>query len=154
VRESAVWYFQELARNVGAQRMQKLVDGMNYGNRDLSGGLTKFWLESTLAISADEQVEFLRRLMRDELPLSRRTMELGRAVIVLDDQNGTVYRGKTGSGNNLGWFVGAVTGPRGEFVFAANAVGMGINGPKVKQIAEAILAERGIWPPPPPAPAP
>ncbi len=154
VRESAVWYFQELAKQVGAPRMQKLVDGMNYGNRDLSGGLTKFWLESTLKISADEQVEFLRRLMRDELPLSKRSMELGRAVIVLDDQNGTVFRGKTGSGGNLGWFVGAVTGPRAEVVFAANASGLGVNGPSVRKIVEGILAERGIWPPPPPAPAP
>jgi len=154
VRESAVWYFQELAKQVGAQRMQKLVDGMNYGNRDLSSGVTKFWLESTLTISADEQVEFLRRLMRDDLPLSKRSMELGRAVIVLDDQNGTVFRGKTGSGSNLGWFVGAVTGPRAEVVFAANASGMGVNGPSVRKIVEGILAERGIWPPPPPAPAP
>lgn len=154
VRESTVWYFQELAKQVGAQRMQKLVDGMNYGNRDLSAGVTKFWLESTLLISADEQVIFLRRLMRDELPLSKRSMELGRAVIVLDDQNGTVFRGKTGSGSNLGWFVGAVTGPRSEVVFAANASGMGVNGPSVRKIVEGILAERGIWPPPPPAPAP
>ena len=154
VRESVVWYFQELAKQVGAQRMQKLVDGMNYGNRDLSAGVTKFWLESTLLISADEQVICLRRLMRDELPLSKRSMELGRAVIVLDDQNGTVFRGKTGSGSNLGWFVGAVTGPRSEVVFAANASGMGVNGPSVRKIVEGILAERGIWPPPPPAPAP
>jgi len=154
VRDSAVWYFQKVAEGVGAQRMQKAVDSIPYGNRDLSGGLTKFWLESTLTISADEQVDFLRRLLRDELPFSKRTMELGRAVIVLDDQNGTVYRGKTGSGSNLGWFVGTVTGPRAEVAFAANASGIGVNGMSVKKIVEAILAERGIWPPPPPAPAP
>ena len=154
VRDSTVWYFQELARQVGAQRMQKLVDGMTYGNRDISAGVTKFWLESTLTISADEQVEFLRRLMRDELPLSKRSMELGRAVMVLDDQNGTVYRGKTGSGSAFGWFVGTITGPRGEIAFAANGTGPGVSGQSVKKIVEAILAERGIWPPPPPAPAP
>jgi len=154
VRESVVWYFQQLAEGVGMQRMKKFVDAIPYGNRDLSGGLTKFWLESSLTISADEQVQFLRRLLRDELPFSKRTMELGRAVIVLDDQNGTVFRGKTGSGSKLGWFVGTVTGPRSEVAFAANASGSGVDGALVRKIVEAILAERGIWPPPPPAPAP
>ena len=154
VRESAVWYFQELARGVGMKRMQQHVDAMGYGNRDLSAGLTEFWLEKSLLISADEQVEFLRRLLRDELPFSKRTQELGRAVIVLGDQGGSVFRGKTGSGDDLGWFVGSVTGPRGQYVFAGNANGKDINGPQLRKITEAILAERGIWPPPPPAPAP
>jgi beta-lactamase class D len=154
VRDSVVWVFQELAGNVGQTRMQKYVDGMSYGNRDLSGGVTKFWLENSMKISADEQIEFLRRLLRDELPFSKRTMELGRAVIVLDDQAGNVFRGKTGSGNSLGWFVGTVTGPRAEVVFAANASGPGTSGPKLRKITEAILAERGIWPPPAPKPAP
>lgn len=154
VRDSALWYFQELARGVGEKRMRHYVDAMAYGNRDLSGGLTKFWLESSLLISADEQVEFLRHLMRDELPFSRRTLELGRAVIVLGDQAGTVFRGKTGSGSDLGWFVGAVTGPRTDVVFAANADGPGIMGMELRKVTEAILAERGIWPPPSPKPAP
>jgi beta-lactamase class D len=158
VRDSVVWYFQELARGVGQRRMQRFVDRISYGNRDLSGGLTSFWLESSLRISADEQVEFLRRLMRNDLPFSKRTQELGRAVIVLGDEAGTVYRGKTGSGRTpgdggLGWFVGAVTGPKADVVFACNAEGPSIFGPQARKIAEAILAERQLWPPPPPPPA-
>jgi beta-lactamase class D len=154
VRDSVVWYFQELARGVGMERMKGFVDAMGYGNRNLSGGLTRFWLESSLLISADEQVDFLKRLMREDFGFTKRTFELVRAVLVLDDRGGTVLRGKTGTGENFGWFVGTVTGPRGDFVFAGNASGPGVTGQQVRKITEAILAERGIWPPPPPAPAP
>lgn len=41
---SVVWYYQELARRIGAQRIQRYVDGFGYGNRDISGGIDQFWL--------------------------------------------------------------------------------------------------------------
>ena len=154
VRESVVWYFQELARRVGQQRMRRWIDTLGYGNRDLSGGLTTFWLQSSLAISADEQVDFLRRLVRGELPFSTRTMEIGRELIALEEQGGRVLRGKTGSGRgageagDLGWFIGSVTGPDVEVVFACNVEGKGAWGPQARRIALAVLAERGIWPAP------
>ena len=52
----------ELARRVGSQRMQKFLADIPYGNADISTGIDKFWLGTSLKISADEQVEFLRRL--------------------------------------------------------------------------------------------
>ncbi|HMB54672.1 MAG TPA: penicillin-binding transpeptidase domain-containing protein, partial [Thermoanaerobaculia bacterium] len=66
LESSALWYFQELARRVGIEEMQRQVDRLNYGNRDLSGGVDRFWLSSSLTISADEQTEFLGRLVRGE----------------------------------------------------------------------------------------
>ena len=59
---SVVWYYQELARRVGEEAMQSWVDRFDYGNRDLSAGLTLFWLGSSLKISADEQIAFLSKL--------------------------------------------------------------------------------------------
>src|SRR5262249_443345 len=70
VRDSVVWYFQRVAEKVGDQKMKELLAACNYGNQDISGGLTKFWLDSSLKISAQEQVDFLERLYTNKLPFS------------------------------------------------------------------------------------
>jgi len=39
---SAVWFYQEMARRAGAQRMQEWIDKVGYGNRDIGGGIDQF----------------------------------------------------------------------------------------------------------------
>ena len=41
---------------------------IQYGNADPSGSVDRFWLDGALRISAMEQVDFLRKLYRNELP--------------------------------------------------------------------------------------
>jgi beta-lactamase class D len=150
IANSVVWYYQEVARRVGEQRMQEFLDAIPYGNRDISGGLTTFWLGTSLKISPDEQVEFLRRLQRDELPFSRRSMQVVREILVQDSRPGLIYRGKTGSNRgangepDLGWYVGWVEHDGDVYVFATNISGRGTFGPRAREITENILRERGI----------
>ena len=59
VSNSIVWCFQEIAAAVGQERMKKFLHDVHYGNEDITGGITKFWLGSSLKISANEQLEFL-----------------------------------------------------------------------------------------------
>ena len=40
---SAVWFYQELARRIGEEKMQKHISANHYGNEDISGGIDKFW---------------------------------------------------------------------------------------------------------------
>jgi beta-lactamase class D len=74
LRYSVVWYYRELAKRVGERDMKRYVDMFGYGNRDISGGIfgkntmDAFWLGSSLLISADEQVEFLRAFYTRQLP--------------------------------------------------------------------------------------
>jgi beta-lactamase class D len=143
--ESIVWYYQELATRAGRERMQAFVDAMSYGNRDLSGGLTTFWLGSSLVISAEKQVAFLDRLRRDELPLSERSMSTVRDLMIQSDHDGVILRGKTGSdGNGLGWFIGWVQCGDNVYVFAANATGDGVLGQVVREQILAILRQLGV----------
>jgi beta-lactamase class D len=147
---SVVWYYQELARRVGEARMQQFLDAIPYGNRDMSAGLTTFWLGTSLKISPDEQVEFLRRLQRDDLPFSRRSMQIVKEILVQDSRPGLIYRGKTGSNRgtegapDLGWYVGWVERDGDVFVFATNISGRGTFGARARAITESILHERGI----------
>ncbi len=115
-RASAVWYFQELARRIGRERMESWVRRVGYGNTEVSGDITRFWLDGPLAISPDEQIGFLRRLRADELPFSTRSMDVVRELMVLERNDDWTLRGKTGWARaglvDELWFVGWVD--RGE----------------------------------------
>ena len=98
---------------------------MHYGNRRVSGApVDSFWLEGPFAISAREQVDFLERLRRDELPVSRRAMSDVRSMMVVDDASGFVLRAKTGyvfsTTPARGWWVGWVERPGVVSTFAMN----------------------------------
>lgn len=125
ITHSVVWYYQELARRVGPDLMKKFVRAFAYGNMDVSGPPDRFWLGSTLEISADEQVTFLRKLVRGDLPCSRRSLDIVRRILVLEKTDDHVLRGKTGftgesSGEVVGWFVGYVEKGDNTYVFALN----------------------------------
>lgn len=151
---SAVWCFQEIAQRIGAERMKRWVDAFDYGNRDTSGGLTTFWLGSTLRISPLEQTEFLRRLVLGRLPVSERSMRIVRRMMVLSRERGVTFAGKTGSDWDpvrkrtiLGWFVGYVIADRHPYVFATQIRGgESPAGRKARALTERILRDLGVLP--------
>jgi beta-lactamase class D len=127
-RRSVVWYYRELALKVGERRMKEYVDRLDYGNEDVSGPLNGFWLNSSLKISADEQVEFLKRLYRGELPVSKRSMDTVREIMTLEETPEYKLRGKTGGGpladdRYLGWFVGYLETKDNTYFFATEIEG-------------------------------
>jgi beta-lactamase class D len=152
---SVLWFYQEIARRIGPERMQTYVDRFQYGNRDTSGGITNFWLESTLQISAEEQVAFLRRLWSNDLPVSRVAQQTTREIMRLDRRSdGHILHGKTGTGGDakadiarLGWFVGCVTVGEKRFFFATRITGEpDASGRKARKITEAILQHLQVYP--------
>jgi beta-lactamase class D len=136
MRDSVVWYSQELTRRLGGKRFQEYVDRFEYGNRDVSGhpgrgdGLTTAWLSSSLRISTAEQVAFVRRLVRHELPVSRFATERTMGIMPEKLVDGWHISGKTGTGSRrladgandrnrqVGWFVGWATHGERTLVFA------------------------------------
>lgn len=153
IKYSVVWYYQELARRVGAERMQKWVSALRYGNEDTSGGLDRFWLGSSLRISPDEQVEFLARLHAGDLPVSARSMAIVKDLLVQEPPGpGIVYRGKTGSCTDPGakdphgWWVGSVEKEGRLVLYAALIEGPGASGMVCRPMAEKALAALGILP--------
>lgn len=76
---SVVWYYQELARRVGAEEMQRLISLNKYGNEDINDKIDEFWLSDSggkLRISQVEQIAFLRKLFNDSLAFSKRSQQL------------------------------------------------------------------------------
>jgi beta-lactamase class D len=137
IRDSVVWYSQEITKRLGARRFAADVAAYGYGNADVSGdpgqhnGLTRAWLSSSLAISPDEQVAFLRRLVGGTLPVKPATRETAMRLFDLGERgDGWRVAGKTGSGPErdaagrpssdraFGWFVGWATKDGRTLVFA------------------------------------
>jgi bla regulator protein BlaR1 len=149
-RESVVWYFQTLAGRIGAERMQLYLDRIGYGNRDISGGLTRFWLRSSLQISAMEQVDVLNRLYAGALPFSAAARAIVLKNITLSNENGIKFMGKTGSGYQdgkwiFGWFVGYIETQGKVYVFATNVEGEDeASGVKAREITRQIAKDLGL----------
>jgi beta-lactamase class D len=126
LKHSVVWYYRELARRTGQERMQSYVDRFHYGNRDISGGIDGFWLSGGLRISAEEQTDFLQRFVAGKLDLSERTTRLAKDMLILEDTPSYRLSGKTGwaglgeAEQQIGWLVGYLERNGQVYPFALN----------------------------------
>lgn len=125
MRNSVVWYYQAMARDIGEPRMQEWLDKCSYGNRDISGGIDRFWLSSTLEISPIEQITFLEKLYNESLPFDKGVMKTVKRIMIQQEGDNYTLYGKTGSSrlqNNVsaGWYVGFIIVKGHPYVFAAN----------------------------------
>jgi beta-lactamase class D len=124
MQNSVVWYYQELARRVGKERMQHYIDAVKYGNQDISGQIDSFWLDGGLRISPDEQIEFLKRLYKNDLPFSSKTMATVKDLIMIEKTDRYTLRAKTGWAlrvkTQVGWFVGYLEQGGNVYFFANN----------------------------------
>src|ERR1700676_2941916 len=126
IAASAVPVYQEIARRIGRERMQKYVDLFEYGNRDIGGGIDQFWLTGNLRIDPIQQIDFVDRLRRGALPVSKRSQELVRDILPVTKSGDAVIRAKTGllgaevGEPSLGWVVGWAEKGSASTVFALN----------------------------------
>jgi beta-lactamase class D len=151
-KNSTVWFYQELARRVGGERMKQWLDRIGYGNADTSGGIDRFWLSGGLRITPEQQILFLKRLFTGELPFSRRTLDIVRRIMIAKDTVTYTIRAKTGWGDqdglDIGWYVGYVQKKTGVYFFATCAQRPASDSPDFLsariEITTSILKELGI----------
>jgi len=126
IAASAVPVYQEIARRIGQERMQKYVDLFEYGNRNIGGGIDQFWLTGDLRIDPGQQVDFVDRLRRGVLPISKRSQDLVRDILPVTKVGDATIRAKSGllgaeiGKPSLGWMVGWAEKGRAQTVFALN----------------------------------
>lgn len=155
---SAVWAFQELARQVGDRRMQRWVTRADYGNADVGGGIDRFWLSGDLRISPLQQLDFLERLAGRELPFRIDVQDAVADILVRERGDDWTWSHKTGTAlsedPDLGWLVGLSSYDDRTFVFAMNLdlesttdLAAQLD-PQVRQnLTRAILRREGALPP-------
>lgn len=137
MKHSCVWYSQFITKKLGMYKFKKYLASFNYGNQDVTGdkgknnGLTFSWLSSSLKISPQEQVEFIQKLIDNQLPVTIKAHQMTKNILVTEDlPNGWKLHGKTGSGNlisadgaeynqrQIGWFVGWIENGNRIITFA------------------------------------
>ncbi|MBR0964239.1 class D beta-lactamase [Bradyrhizobium diazoefficiens] len=121
---SALPVYQEIARRIGQERMQNYVDLFDYGNRDIGGGIDQFWLTGNLRIDPIEQIDFVDRLRRRALPISKRSQDLVADILPVTKVGDSIIRAKSGltgrEQGSLGWMVGWAEKGEARTVFALN----------------------------------
>ncbi len=131
MKYSVVWFSQRLTPQLGMPRVKGYLARFRYGNQDMSGGLTKAWLQSSLLISPDEQLRFWEMFWREKLPVSKHAFAITKKItLVATSPSGWVLHGKTGSAaavradgallQGAGWFVGHVARGKREYVFVTH----------------------------------
>lgn len=125
-RESAVWFYQVLARKVGYERMKDFVKQVGYGNENIGdpSAIDRFWLDGELRITPQEQIEFLQRLYRNNLPFSESTIATVKNIMIMEKTPAYTLRAKTGwatdSTPQIGWYVGYLEQGENVYFFATN----------------------------------
>jgi beta-lactamase class D len=136
LKYSVVWYSQRIAHSLGEARLHRYATGFGYGNADFSGdpgkdnGLDRSWIGSSLKISPLEQLAFLRKLVRRELPASPHAIDMTLKIVESTPVPGWEVHGKTGSAwpkrengegdesRSWGWYVGWASKGDRTLVFA------------------------------------
>ena len=116
IKYSVVPYYKELARRVDREKAQYYLNEFNYGNKTIGENIDNYWLDNSLKISAEEQMDFLIKFCSFAYPkhLTHKNIQIVKDIMVLEETDEYTFAGKTGLGYKedetyIGWFVGFVT---------------------------------------------
>lgn len=112
-QNSAIWFYQDIAEKIDTKTMSQYLKCFQYGNQDISGGINRFWLNSSLKISALDQVAFLEHFYNNQFGLNTNTTARVKQMMLVEDTTGYRLYVKTGLGPigspaPLAWYVGFI----------------------------------------------
>jgi beta-lactamase class D len=136
MKSSVLWFFRRTAARIGAERMRAQLARLRYGSDGFEGDHTLFWTNGDFVVSPAEQLDFLARLFRGELPVSRAHVDAVKAAFLMPpgkitnaagthdfDIGWPVVRAKTGNtsvgGERVSWLVGQLERDGRQYVFVA-----------------------------------
>ena len=148
---SAVPYYQEIARRIGKDTMQRWLDSLSYGNRKIGEKPDAFWLDNTLKITADEELGLVKRLYFGQLPFQKRTQDIVKKIMLQESNANYKLSYKTGwgfteNGNALGWIAGWIEENNHPCFFVLNVEGKPGIAPSLRlDLLKAILKQQGFF---------
>ncbi len=125
---SAVPYFQEIARRIGKDTMQRWLDSLKYGTRTIKTRIDTFWLDNSLKLTPDEEMGLVKKLYFNQLPFQKRTQEMVKQMMLQESNANYKLSYKTGwgfreNGNAIGWVIGWIEENRHPYFFVLNIEG-------------------------------
>lgn len=115
---SCVWCYQKFATAIGHSKYQDYLTLFDYGNKNTGTDITQFWLNGNLTISVKEQIDFLRSIYLEKLPINKKNYSTLRDIMIFEKNDGRTTYGKTGWSGKHGWFVGYIETQEKTWLFA------------------------------------
>lgn len=119
-KTSCVWCYQEFASKIEIEKYKKYLKELNYGNKKIGDDVTRFWLDESLKITVFEQLSFLKRLYKNELPFKLEDINTLKEIMIDEKNEDYIIRAKTGWEGKYGWYVGYVETKDDVWFFAMN----------------------------------
>lgn len=124
-RVSAVPYYQEVARRIGKDTMQRWLDTLSYGTKKITTRIDSFWLDNSLKIKPDEELGLVKELYFDQLPFFKSYQEMVKRAMLFENNSNYRLAYKTGfgsreNGNDIGWIVGWIEENQHPYFFVLN----------------------------------
>ena len=148
---SVNWYFQAIDKQLASTDIYNYIQQIGYGNENVSGNLSTYWLESSLKISPVEQVKLLTKLQNNSLGFSSENINAVKDAICLSSSDAGTFYGKTGTGrvdgqDVNGWFIGYIETVDNTYFFATNiGADSDATGGNATEITMSILSDMNIW---------
>jgi beta-lactamase class D len=130
-RVSSVPYFQEVARRIGKDTMQRWLTSIGYGIRSdsekvvINSPIDTFWLDNSLRITPDQQLGLVKQLYFNQLPgFFNINQEMVKRAMLFESNTNYRLGYKTGWGidnsRNIGWMVGWIEENNHPYFFVLN----------------------------------
>ena len=151
MNSSVNWYFESVDEQLGAANISNYIQEIGYGNENISGDFSTYWMESSLKISPIEQVELLTKLQNNSFGFSTENINAVKDAIRLSSSASGTFYGKTGTGrvdgqDVNGWFVGLLETADNTYFFATNiGADSDATGGNASEITMSILSDMNIW---------
>lgn len=136
MKSSVLWFYRRTAGLIGEERMREQLAKVRFGSDTFERELTSFWTNGDLVVSPEEQLDFLRRMFRYELPVPRAHVDVVKASLLMPEGSitnaagthafplawpGATLRAKTGNTRvgeeRVSWLVGHVEWQGKEYAF-------------------------------------
>ena len=98
MNSSVNWYFESVDEQLGAANISNYIQEIGYGNENISGDFSTYWMESSLKISPIEQVELLTQLQNNNFGFAPENINAVKDSICLSSSDAGTFYGKTGTG--------------------------------------------------------
>ena len=125
MKYSCVWVYVGFAKQIGIEKYRKYLNQFGYGNGNLSGPPDLFWLQGPFAITANQQVNFIKKFYHHQLGVSKRSVDIVKNIIIIEKTPEYTWSGKTGSGQltkteEILWLVGYIEKDGKNYFYAMN----------------------------------
>ncbi len=115
-------YFDYVSKKITRDTLKMWADSISYGNKVMSDNLDSLLSNSSVKISADEQLGLVKKLYFDQLPFRKSVQQSLRDAMLMEDNTNYRLSYKTGDAldaNNIhvGWVVGWIEENRHVYFF-------------------------------------